>query len=429
MPFTDSIIASKFQYQVECKIEDYDLSGDLASFDVHRSIKSPYSIYILNFVLDATKAKFLANIVPGKEIKLNINLYHRVSQDSCNILKQWKFELIYIVDSTTLDLKSISANEPEQPDNQDSYNILAIPKTSYDAVMSPIRNDIYYNVSVQELIDEISTYDIDWKTPVNNKAKLMQYLAEKQAFIMEIKKINYFYGIFDGPLYLFFHELTNDWKIGAFNDLIKQNYDIEFENVAFPPQSGEGPKTYYETETFQPKSSDILKYFPISKIIGVQDNYSLLGSAEHYKYRVVNHPSDCLAYVKEFDLESMISELGSIDKIPDKRLHPQSEKKFKNLYDHIGFENQFHHFTTNISKKFTTLSTLSLSIDTATDLEGIYPGVICKLTSKYQKYIEKLMGKYIITQCQFMFRCNPGNKFWLNETKLVLNRTNFFYTN
>lgn len=405
---------TKSQFDILCKIGNIDISNDIYEILVIRSIEFPYTSYLIKLNTDADKRKFFDKINPNMDIKLTIDCYN----DYETIITTWSIDLIYILDEYDISSKYYVYNQ--DTDKQMTYNqfiLFAIPKNSLSSCIEPVNNKIYFNKTIKDILSDLTPCKINYLTEIENNNIIEQYMSEKQSFITELRRINTYYGFYNGPLYLNFNEFQNKLLIGNLTDMLKKENYITLEHVSI---SGTERKIHEKT------LEELSNFYIIRTDINITENLSTFVLKNNYSLRVVNYPNDYIYNEKRFDLENdILDKYSPIDKKFDLNMNEILKKKFKNYCTNVGFNYDYTYFLTNFIKDTKNLVNISFYLDKFIDLESFYPGRICLFKTQHQRYIQ-FMGKYILYSCLFTFSRSQSTIWGLN-TEVSMSRTNLEY--
>lgn len=403
------------QYHISCKINDIDMTSELMTVKILRLFDSPYSVYVLKFKTDTDKRKFFDNINPEMTITLNIQVF--LEQPNPSTI--WEVKLAYILDESELPYKYNTYNQ--ESDKQivwSELTILAIPLQSLKSCITPLQNQIFFNKTLQSIIENIKTDTIDYVTPIENNNTIDQYIIEKQSFMKEIDKLNFYYGLYKGPYFKFHNEFTNSWKLGSLTKSFNIQPYIEMEFVSINSFNKE-----YDSKVIESFGQETGEYFYTTDNISLENATAKYVTKESFNIRYVTYPKDKLYNENKFNLQTdILQQHAPIDKSLDLKINSILKQKYKNYFDHLGFEYDNTLFTNYITNKTKDLSSIVISLKKLIDLQYMWPGRIVMFKTKHMRYI-KLTGKYFINNIDIEFT-RADTQTWQSRTNLKLSRTN-----
>lgn len=410
----EKIIKTKSQYDIICKIGNIDISRDIYEISIIRTLDFPYTSYLLKLNTDVDKRKFVDSINPNMDIKLIIDFY----SSSDNVITTWDIDLVYIFDQ--YDLTSKYYIYQQDSDNQAVYNqmiLYTIPKNSLDLCITPCENKIYFNKNIKYILDDLSNSNIKYITEIQNNQEIPQYVSEKQSFINELRRLNYYYGFYEGPIFYNFDEFQNKLLLGNITEMLKKEKYITLEHVTIS-------KT--DSNIHSRTIEELSNFYIIMTDINIAENVSSFILKNNYLLRVINYPNDYIYDEKTFELKNdMLEKYSPIDKSLDMKVNNILKKKFKNYYDVNGNNYDYTNFITNFTKNTKDLVKITFNLSDFIDLESFYPGRICLYKTQHQRYVQ-FIGKYILNSCLFTFS-RSGQAVWDLNVKASMIRTNLEY--
>lgn len=393
-------------YDFQIRIKDTDYTQDLYRVQIATSVTSPYQVIILDLFIDPQD--IIAESLYGKDkIKLNI----RLLQQSKELAEQVDFELMVLDSKFQLPMSPVINKPNSNQKDRSSIRITTVPRIPFKT-MTSICNSVYITRTVKQIIeDAISSSGVSLKydTSGQNSEVIDQVVVFPTTVYKAISYLDRTFGLFNGiPIY--FCDYTNTLHIKNLTDKMKKSQVFTVYQLS---QDGDNSKIIKDSMS----GKVFYTYDKIDTSYSGNSVFSVLS-------KNINHivkPRDTLYSIISQDLNDICSDYGLISKNSNTNIDSNISSRLRYYIDHSGYDDNETFANASISKRISSLSTLSLNLERNLPiLELTKVGEVVKFNPQTVEYID-LSGKYILKSSDLIFN-REGE--WQATGRMNLIRTN-----
>jgi len=393
-------------YDFQIRIKDTDYTQDLYRVQIATSVTSPYQVIILDLFIDPQD--IIAESLYGKDkIKLNI----RLLQQSKELAEQVDFELMVLDSKFQLPMSPVINKPNSNQKDRSSIRITTVPRIPFKT-MTSICNSVYITRTVKQIIeDAISSSGVSLKydTSGQNSEVIDQVVVFPTTVYKAISYLDKTFGLFNGiPIY--FCDYTNTLHIKNLTDKMKKSQVFTVYQLS---QDGDNSKIIKDSMS----GKVFYTYDKIDTSYSGNSVFSVLS-------KNINHivkPRDTLYSIISQDLNNICSDYGLISKNSNTNIDSNISSRLRYYIDHSGYDDNETFTNSSISKRISSLSTLSLNLERNLPiLELTKVGEVVKFNPQTVEYVD-LSGKYILKSSDLIFN-REGE--WQATGRMNLIRTN-----
>lgn len=393
-------------YDFQIKIKDTDYTQDLYRVQIATSVTSPYQVIILDLFIDPQD--IIAESLYGKnKIKLDV----RLLQQSKEVAEHVGFELMILDSKFQLPMSQTINRVNANQKDRSSIRITTVPRIPFKT-MTSICNSVYITRTPKQIIEDFissSGVTLKYDTAGQNSEVIDQVIVFPTTVYKAISYLDKTFGLFSGiPIY--FCDYTNVLHIKNLTDKMNRSQVFTVYQLS---QDGDNSKIIRDSMT----GKTFYTYDKIDTSYSGNSIFSVL--SKNIKHIV--KPRDTLYSILENDLDNICSENGLISKGRDTNIDSNISSRLRYYIDHTGYDSDQTFIKSSISKRISSLSTLSFNLERNLPiLELTKVGEVVKFNPQTVEYID-LSGKYILKSSDLIF--NRSGE-WQATARINLIRTN-----
>lgn len=396
-------------YDFQLVIKDKDYTPDLQRVSIGTSLTSPYQVVVLDLFIDSNDM-ILDKIYGQDYLKLSIRL---MGQGEVPV-EQIDFDLMYLTSDYEILVKSIDQQKTMK--DRTPVEITAVCRKPFQT-MTSIVNSLFYDsdikATIETLVQGLKTgATLDYDSSKTNNESIDQIVIPPTTFYQAVNYLDKTFGVYDGLLG-FFTLYDNKIYLKNLSRKIVASHTFTINYLATDAEEnnlfnqGVDGKTFYTWNDIQ---------------TGYSGNSVFAAVAP--RNRFVVKPRDTINHTIDINMENLAQTYGLISK--NNKIFFDSDALFSSrrsvITEHTGYEKTRSFINAQLSKKVSSLATLSVELTSKniSILNLMNVGEAVKFNSKVADYVQ-LTGKYILKSSELSFQ---RLKEWEATANLNLIRTN-----
>jgi len=405
-------------YDFELRIEEHDLTNDIAQINIITSIQIPYITVMLSLFLD-TNDIILKKIYGQNPIKLIIRHYGETKTVPD---EQIELDLMYVSAEYEFQMKTQIASEITMK-NRSPVQITTVCQEPF-RIMNTYVNGVYIGKTVREIIGDLLNRvnaTVVYDTSQDNREVIDQVLIPPITLYQALKYLNRTFGLFNGlatfycfqdkpKSVLFIKNITSKMMssvVAIIYQLSASGENLKDMDTADLADLGSA-QIYY---TFQQIESQY-KGNTAFTILGPKMIHIVKPRNKLYQRIDINTEEFAKRYGLIYGGKTIYYDTATIE--------PSSRVAF--FKDHIGYEDTQTHINANWSEAISNLSSLVVTIERNIFIMPLMKvGEAVRFISKIDN-MKDLQGQYILASADIGFA--RSDREYAASAKLHLIRTN-----
>lgn len=387
-------------YDIDFKVDDFDLKMNLESVRILGSIWSVYHTVIVKFRLDSLE--ILENELYGqKECKITIK---EMTEDK-ELLEQHELDLVVINSYSSGLPKRSNASEQEKHHALHDYHMyVCVPKKPYEN-MTQIINYLAQDTDAKSPYDAandlINKYIKDSQKELldknKNDTKLYQIAIPPQPFSSAMDYLNSRYAIFNGPMFYANWFMDDTFCLWDLSKKIEENEEYTIHVLA------RGDKA--EEDAIKEASED--SFYTYSNLRIKNNSGNMPAVKATFENVFVLKPRDALYKIQKYKFDEVFQ--SNAPKTGSDLFVHDSVKKTKSVWSRNIFsapEDGMASETSNIAMNMLSASEIFFSLDRNLKFKNLLKyGTVIDLITEVADYVD-YQGKYLVQTVHLHFSKN-----------------------